>query len=414
MSSENKHIAPGSANWINKYFNLVQKGSIQLKTFQSLNEDEEIFDLIICRSGLLFGKTETFIFSRHIDLGKLTANEALKLLFFEALLLTHLQFEESFDPSTFLSDLHTFYGNLNQESWKLNLSKKDKAANVEETINKRITVKSGLLDSNFWLNSIGNILCIVDVILFEEFKAKKISSLKDSYEIYNYKLIRGIILAAKIDNKLEKKERKMIDRFLASSNLSQMYLTDLNTLLHKDHLSQEDFSLEFPSKRLAKVTFIFSLYITEGTHATTLQEKEDLRELGAQWGLSQEEMKECKTYCNSYLFAKTKNDFSKPLPNEYKDFTTKWIRILGRNKDKFVTELKESKELIALIKKSTKEDLSKEEKEKVKSQFMEILKSMPSIGIFLLPGGAILLPLILKIVPDLLPSAFRENQTEES
>ena len=135
--------------------------------------------------------------------------------------------------------------------------------------------------------------------------------------------------------------------------------------------------------------------------------------MGKRWGLTPEDIKDCKINCNSFLMSKSNGEQGVQLPNEYKDFTSKWIRILGRNKDKFVVELRESKELIFLIKKSAKEELSKEEKEKVKNQFMEILKSMPSIGIFLLPGGAILLPIILKIVPDLLPSAFRENQTEK-
>jgi hypothetical protein len=48
----------------------------------------------------------------------------------------------------------------------------------------------------------------------------------------------------------------------------------------------------------------------------------------------------------------------------------------------------------------------------VKSQFKDILKSMPSLAIFMLPGGALLLPIILKLVPDLLPSAFKENDVE--
>ena len=77
-----------------------------------------------------------------------------------------------------------------------------------------------------------------------------------------------------------------------------------------------------------------------------------------------------------------------------------------------ITELKESKELVSLIKKSTTTELTKKEKELVKDQFMDILKSVPSIGIFLLPGGALLLPLILKIVPDLLPSSFKENELD--
>jgi len=43
---------------------------------------------------------------------------------------------------------------------------------------------------------------------------------------------------------------------------------------------------------------------------------------------------------------------------------------------------------------------------------MDILKSMPSMAIFMLPGGALLLPIILKIVPDLLPSSFKDNEIE--
>ena len=37
---------------------------------------------------------------------------------------------------------------------------------------------------------------------------------------------------------------------------------------------------------------------------------------------------------------------------------------------------------------------------------------MPTLAIFMLPGGALLLPLVLKIIPDLIPSAFRDNEIE--
>jgi hypothetical protein len=37
---------------------------------------------------------------------------------------------------------------------------------------------------------------------------------------------------------------------------------------------------------------------------------------------------------------------------------------------------------------------------------------MPALAIFMLPGGALLLPLVLKVLPDLLPSAFRDNEID--
>lgn len=93
--------------------------------------------------------------------------------------------------------------------------------------------------------------------------------------------------------------------------------------------------------------------------------------------------------------------------------TDRWAKILGRSKDKLAAELSQSKELVGLIAKSAKSDLTKEEREKVKRQMKDLARSVPSLGLFLLPGGSLLLPIILKIIPDLVPSAFRSNQIEE-
>ena len=97
----------------------------------------------------------------------------------------------------------------------------------------------------------------------------------------------------------------------------------------------------------------------------------------------------------------------------YGSLSKRWVKILGRNKDKLAAELKQSKELVSLIRKSTTTDLTPEEKETVKEQFKDLVKSMPSLAIFLLPGGALLLPLVLKVIPDLMPSAFRDNEVEK-
>ena len=62
-----------------------------------------------------------------------------------------------------------------------------------------------------------------------------------------------------------------------------------------------------------------------------------------------------------------------------------------------------------LLAKSTRKDLSKEDKKKVKKQLLDICKTVPSLTIFLLPGGGLLLPILIKFIPQLLPSAFNEN-----
>jgi len=62
-----------------------------------------------------------------------------------------------------------------------------------------------------------------------------------------------------------------------------------------------------------------------------------------------------------------------------------------------------------LIKKSMHANLSEEEKLKIRVQLLDICKAIPALAVFMLPGGALLLPLLIKLIPDILPSAFKEE-----
>ncbi|MEN8856808.1 MAG: LETM1 domain-containing protein [Flavobacteriaceae bacterium] len=86
--------------------------------------------------------------------------------------------------------------------------------------------------------------------------------------------------------------------------------------------------------------------------------------------------------------------------------------LLHKNKMRLLKELQQSKEAMHLIKKSTHSSLSDEEKEKIKIQLLDICKAIPSFAVFMLPGGALLLPLLIKLIPDILPSAFRDEDEQ--
>lgn len=85
------------------------------------------------------------------------------------------------------------------------------------------------------------------------------------------------------------------------------------------------------------------------------------------------------------------------------------IDLLEKNKNSLLQEVEESKELLFLLKESATRSLTEEEKSKVKEQLLDICKSIPAFTVFMLPGGALLLPLLIKFIPNILPSAFREE-----
>lgn len=99
--------------------------------------------------------------------------------------------------------------------------------------------------------------------------------------------------------------------------------------------------------------------------------------------------------------------------NEEKNITSKAISdlktFLLKNKKRVEIEIAQSKELVGLIKTSTQRDLTADEQDKLQKQLLDILKTIPSFAIFMLPGGMLLLPIIAKIIPGILPSSFYED-----
>ena len=78
------------------------------------------------------------------------------------------------------------------------------------------------------------------------------------------------------------------------------------------------------------------------------------------------------------------------------------------NRDKIYQEIRQTKELYKLmVKWSSGETLTREEKAAVKSQLLDICKTIPALAIFVLPFGSILLAVLIKFLPfKILPTAY--------
>jgi len=116
-----------------------------------------------------------------------------------------------------------------------------------------------------------------------------------------------------------------------------------------------------------------------------------------------------KNHKNDVALLSTKN-----MAKRFYDNSSSLVKnLISRNSKKLYQELKESKELVVLLSQSTVRDMTEEEVDKMQEQLLDVLKSIPSLAIFMLPGGAVLLPLFIKFIPKLLPSAFDDNRIDE-
>jgi len=417
MPSDKQQFSPGSKNWILKYFQLVENNVFSIESISENHQKESTFNNLASKTGLIYGVPTSFIYFSNVSCENYTNEEKLKLLLFEALLYSYLQgLKEPFDKKLFIQSLKSFYSENEESKWFDKVFKTSEVEQLEVTLSSRILIETPIFESNYWLNYLSNCFVFLDVILFQEFLQKKIVSLNSKYSTYVTYVMKGIIYMAYADNKIESKEKRLLANFLSFTQLEKNSKLQIETFINNG-ISKSDLNLtKIDNPLLLGIIFELGLLIAHKSLATFTSERKSLYDFGDFLGLSAQEINESEIRSNLFLLEKQEESspfyFESRSSLAFQGFSNRWIRILGRNKDKLISELKESKELVALIQKSTTKELTKEEKEMVKNQFIDILKSVPSIGIFLLPGGALLLPLILKIVPDLLPSSFKENQVD--
>lgn len=421
MGTKINTLAPGASGWISKYFDLIEKGEIRI----SIRKFEEITDvkhihLKCSRSGIVFGIPTRAIFGHKLNTKNWTNEEKLKTLLFEALLFVHLKMGGKLDKDDFVNRLSAFY--VNHNAWSLTdallfFRKGKPDEKLEKVLATRVDIKRKLLDNKWWINGLSNAFVYLDVILFHDFCVTTEHDSLNRYSDFAQDALTAITLGSYADGIITSTERDLFNVFLASANLSDEQREIAEEKFDKG-ARFEDFSETMKSHWLLKRFMIDICVMTVFADLET-SESEILfmEELGKYMEIPEGEMDETLMFIENFIINnRNKSDLltdSAAFERAYGSFTNRWKKILLRNKDKLALELSQSKELVFLMKKSMSEDLSPEEKDKVKHQLKDILKSMPALAVFLIPGGSFLLPMMMKIIPDLLPSAFKDNQIDE-
>ena len=83
---------------------------------------------------------------------------------------------------------------------------------------------------------------------------------------------------------------------------------------------------------------------------------------------------------------------------------------IARNLGAVVAEVRETGDLMALLAKSTRETLTNEESARMRAQLVDICRTVPALAVFAAPGGAVMLPILARVLPfSLFPSSFRHE-----
>jgi len=400
-------INPSAPGWIDKFF-IEQKTSEQ-----AVMVSEEDFYANTRKTGFIFGHIIGFDTVYPIPITGQLPEETSKIGMLNTLYKMYCLTRKNTDAYRFISETVAFYNLLTPKGFnplqKMLPSSTD-SSKLEKIIHDRVQTNEDLFSKNF-SHVITNALLFVDILAFKKYLEK--GALPEKY----FNRIEDIVVSI-VSLSLKSKTGVSIHDDL----LQKLFESSVryNKLSNKGVIKTiDDLDLSYLTNNLEKFYVIDLAGISLWSDAKVEnEERYFLYSLGDKLSVSDSFIIESIQFINDFIVAH-KNEIpyfnnSNPVKNFY-DHTTESVQILiNRNKNRLIKEVSQSKELMQLLAKSTHKELDKEEKKKIKSQLLDICKSVPSLTIFLLPGGSLLLPILIKFIPQLLPSAFNENEERDS
>jgi hypothetical protein len=395
---------------------------------QKIEDKNEYLYKTTHSSGLIYGHPVLPKEYKNPKFLELSPSDKLKLVVLDGFIKTAIFPSNEIIPNDpdefvhFLSEsIIEYYSNVvpnkkikDRNFWGKKLSNEEI---VESLLNDRLASNTDE-PANFWISFFNNSLLFLDVFFFgewltnrhEEASVQKIQKHRDQIHLL---LLQVMASAAYADNTLQEEEKVLFNQFLASTHLPENMEKEAASYINTGVIL-EDIDVS------AAKTWILRKYILElailtiwADQIVTEEEKQFIGKLSDQLGFTRDELEISMVAIESFVltnwgnipFLQSKNSFDEIRSR----FVERMSKVMNKNKTMIGTEIKESKELMDLLIKSTQTDLSEEEQIKVRAQLIDILKMLPTFVIIALPGSFLTLPLLLKILPkSTLPSAFGE------
>ena len=314
-----------------------------------------------------------------------------------------------FDKDAFISSLLKFYKSLEVSDlslWDRFVIGKSETTLLERLIHDRVHIDDNLLTRSF-NKSITNALLYVDVLTYEQYLDNNIDP--KSYAANLERIIIGTLYQSlNTKSKITDYDKEIIEVIEASTAFIEEDLKiEANLIL------DIEYHINLNEKKYLIDLMCLSIWDDEILEKSEYQ---FLKQLAIDLNIDISEVHD-SILCISNFHTKHKKSAmlfqqTNPINNFYENSSQLVNKLIRRNSKRLIKELRQSKDLMLLISKSTHTELSKEEQKLMQSQLLDILKSIPSLAIFMLPGGAILLPLFAKLIPNLLPSSFDDNRIE--
>lgn len=402
-------INPSASGWIDKFF-LKQKTSLL-----PAETHTNIFYKKVRETGFIYGHIVSFDTAIPIQTKGWLDNEISKLALLNTLYSIYGLTTQESNPENFVSKAVAFYNELNPQGFNLFrkvLPGSSPSLNLEKIIDSRVQTNIDIISKNF-SHIVTNALLFIDVLAFRQYLIHGAIP-----EKYLKKIEEAIISIVSLALKTKSNKSKYDDLLIKLFESSVRYSKFSKVNVKSRSFGMEELKLDYFTNELEKQYLIdmagmalWSDGIIEKNEAYFLHKLAEL--MAVPDDFVTESIEKTNEFITKYKNEIPYFNYSNPVKHFYDQTTQTVIKLITRNKNRLVKEILESKELMVLLAYSTRRDLNEKEKKKVRKQLLDICKTIPSLAIFLLPGGSLLLPIFIKFIPTLLPSSFNENLENE-
>lgn len=395
-------INPSAHGWVAKFF--FEQGAQE----QFRYHDFKSFYVATRKTGFLVGYATHFVVSNAIDTKGWTTEEFSKVALLNSLFGVYQISKQTSDNTLFLNECVTFYKQLHPKNSgliDLFLPTDSNENKLEKIISNRIKTNENIISKNF-SHILTNALLFLDVLAFKKFLSEGELTPKylKKFEEVLVSLVTMALNAKATKSRYDELLLKLFESSVRYSKFSKMLKES-----SLDEIKLSSFKDEYEKYYLLDLCGM-AMWSDEKMEVS---EKQFLLNLSEILGIPEDFTIQSMEDMNQFLMLNRDKipyfNYSNPVKHFYDQTTSNVQTLVKRNKKRLLLEISQSKELVQLLRKSTTAELSSEEKKKVKSQLLDICKTVPSLTIFLVPGGSLLLPILIKFIPQMLPSAFNEN-----
>jgi hypothetical protein len=411
---------PGEKGWLKEYLDFRKDilKNLSEGAKRSAHPEHSLYR-VIQPTGLMYGQPVGTI--DHPESEQWDEKDRMKILLAESLISSSLLFHDKpiKNPDELgqvifksLEKIGNFYNTIFPElatpTKTLFGRKKTPLELAEKILDKRID-RSSEFDKNFWTQFFHNSLFFLDVFIFGQWihtNADRIVSdfFKFESEELRFSVVKVIACAAHANANVEYEERRLLEFFLQSADLSPEKKKEAKKIFDEG-ITIEEINLPTNNSWILKKYFIEIAVLTIWADKRVEDSEMDfLKDLSHHLGFSDDDLENSLMAIEGFVLEHWDHLTSLQNKQDYHQvsdrFVSRMSKITSTHKNRLLKEVQESKELMSLLHKAKSNELTDQEKARMQELLILVLKSIPTFVIISLPKRFLTLPMLLKILPN--------------